>query len=110
MKKWYPLQKRLVGGNMDALFLTMGGILIPLGFYLKIEASISEPSPTIAVILGLISWLLAYWWVIRREKRDKLERRALVGLLDQINKELKGLREDVRDTKKRKTTKYNKPF
>ena len=23
--------------HMDAIFLTMGGILIPLGFYLKIE-------------------------------------------------------------------------
>ncbi|MDP2856163.1 MAG: hypothetical protein Q8N90_03570 [bacterium] len=59
---------------MDAVFLTMGGILIPFGFYLKIEQSQLDDVGTVAVIVGLVAWLLAYYTVRRREKKERLER------------------------------------
>lgn len=69
--------KRLTGRlkkHMDAVFLTMGGILIPLGFYLKVEHPQSGEAGTACVIAGLIVWLLAYWFVKRKEKREQEER------------------------------------
>ena len=58
----------------DAVFLTMGGILIPLGFYIKIEHAQDDAWGTWAVIIGLACWLLAYFLVNRKEKKEKLEK------------------------------------
>jgi L-lactate permease len=77
MNKWYSLLRRLVERirkHMDAVFLTMGGILIPLGFYLKIEQPQLDDIATTVVLLGLVTWVLAYWLVKRKEKRERLER------------------------------------
>ncbi len=59
---------------MDAVFLTMGGILIPLGFYLKIEYPQADGYGTVSVLVGLGAWVLAYYFVKSKEKREKLER------------------------------------
>ena len=77
---------------MDAIFLTMGGILIPLGFYLKAEYPSLDDYATVAIILGLISWVMAYWLVRQTEKRERKERKAFYLLLNAIYEELKGLR------------------
>jgi len=61
---------------MDAVFLTMGGILIPLGFYLKIEHSQDDLWGTACVIFGLLTWLMAYLFVKHRgikEQKEKIE-------------------------------------
>lgn len=83
--------------HMDTVFLTMGGILIPLGFYLKLEYPQSDSYylATTCVIVGAISWLLAYFFVKRKEKREAQERqesrREFSRLLTGIHQELKGL-------------------
>jgi len=63
-----------INKHMDAVFLTMGGILIPLGFYLKIEYPQADDYGTASVLVGLATWVLAYWFVKRKEKRERLER------------------------------------
>jgi hypothetical protein len=62
--------------HMDAVFLTMGGILIPLGFYLKIEQPQLDDVGTASVITGLVVWLLAYYTVKRKEKRERIDRQT----------------------------------
>jgi len=78
---------------MDAVFLTMGGILIPLGFYLKIEHPQADNYGTVAVLVGLVMWVLAYYYVKRKEKREKIERQGerqeTQKLLSSIYHELK---------------------
>jgi len=93
--------------HMDAVFLTMGGILIPLGFYIKIEAPQFDSAGTASVITGLVVWLLAYYTVKRKEKREKkdrqTERREDKQLLGDILKELRKLNQGSgnHDTTKR---------
>ena len=88
--------------HMDAVFLTMGGILIPLGFYLKIGYPQADDYGTVSVLGGLVAWLLAYWFVKSKEKRERLERMEskkqerkeredISKLLLDIHQELRGL-------------------
>ncbi len=83
--------------HMDAVFLTMGGILIPLGFYIKIEYTQADDYGTVAVLVGLVCWLLAYWCVRRKEKRERIEkleeRQEYRNLLTEIHQELKELKQ-----------------
>lgn len=67
---------RRIKEHMDAVFLTVGGILIPFGFYLKIEQPQLDDVGTATVIVGLVAWLLAYYKVKSREKREKIERQT----------------------------------
>ncbi len=74
---------RIVGiirGHMDAVFLTMGGILIPFGFYLKIEQPQLDDVGTVAVIVGLVAWLMAYYTVRGKEKRERKARQDEVNV------------------------------
>ena len=59
---------------MDALLLTIGGILIPLGFYLKIEAPDWEPYGSVGILLGMAAWLGAYFFLKDKQHKEKLER------------------------------------
>lgn len=81
-----------VGRHMDAVFLTMGGILIPVGFYLKVEYTQDEVSGTVCVLVGLLCWILAYYFVKARERRQAREhneeRQKLFKLLTSIEQEL----------------------
>ena len=97
------IQQRL-REHMDALFLTIGGILIPLGFYLKIEQSQLDGVGTAAVLAGLVAWLAAYYFVNdkrKKEQRERVEQRADLHklftdthqLLSDIHQELKRLNE-----------------
>ena len=76
--------------------MTVGGIHIPLGFYLKIEQPQSEGG-TILVFIGLAAWLAAYWFVKRKQKREQLEKMEqkekvkLYELLANIHQELQKL-------------------
>jgi len=83
---------------MDVVFLTMGGILIPLGFYLKIEYTQADDYGTAVVLVGLVLWVLAYYYVKRKEKREKIERQEERQenhkLLNSIYQELKRLNRD----------------
>ena len=60
--------------RMDAVFLTMGGILISLGFYIKIEYTQADDYGTASVLVGLVMWVLAYFFVKKKEKRERIER------------------------------------
>lgn len=75
MKTYNPL-KRLRGLKryMDAVFLAAGTILVPLGFYLRVEQQALNGLGTGAVLLGLVCWVLAYYVVKGKEKREHLER------------------------------------
>lgn len=81
--------------------LTMGGILIPFGFYLKVEQPQLDDVGTIAVIAGLVTWLMAYYTVRCREKKErqeKLEERLEYrALLNDIRQELKKLNNEKND-------------
>ena len=83
---------------MDAFCLTVGGIFIPFGFYLKVEQPQLDDVGTALVFAGLAAWLAAYWFIKRKEKREQKERveqRAEVReLLGNIHQELKKLNED----------------
>jgi len=86
---------------MDAVFLTLGGILIPLGFLLK--GQISDTYAMTAVTLGLVCWILAYWLVRQKEKRNLDIMRGLIKHVDDkfdaLIGEFKGLREDMKGSK-----------
>lgn len=98
---WLRIIER-IRKHVDSVFLTIGGILIPLGFYLKIELPQLDDVGTVAVIVGLVAWLLAYYTVKRREKKEQLakqeeiktrreEAQANTKLLENIYQELRKL-------------------
>lgn len=88
---------RRIKGHMDAVFLTMGGILIPLGFYLKIDYAQADNYGTVAVLLGLILWVLAYYMVKRKEGRERAEGRKRDLELEIERQEHTKLLVDIRD-------------
>ena len=64
---------------MDAVFLTMGGILVPLGFYLRVEQPNLEPYGSMAILFGLAVWIGAFFFTQakdRKEARDKAKEEA----------------------------------
>ncbi len=60
--------------HMDTLLMTMGGVLIPLDFYLLAEYPELQNHATTVVFVGLAAWLSAYYIVRKKEKRKKTER------------------------------------
>jgi len=95
--------------HMDAVNLTIGGIFIPLGFYVMVEKPEWKIIGAVAVIVGILAWLLAYWLVRTREKKERLEkiaervqeqtqrqieRKELNGLLTNILQELHKLNQN----------------
>ena len=91
-----------IRAHMDAIFLTMGGILIPLGFWLKVEQPQLDNLGTVSVLIGLVLWLLAYFTVKNKEKRERVEKQeerqksfeSLTGLLTDIRQELHELNQE----------------
>lgn len=70
----HPL-RRLIGEikkYMDAVNLTIGGIFIPVGFYIMIEKPEWKIIGAAAVIIGILAWLLAYW-IVRSKAVPSLE-------------------------------------
>ncbi len=110
MSKFKTLLLVIVGRlkmYLDALFITIGGILVPLGFYIVVESPSDNSYGTFLVFVGLVLWLLAYWMVRRKENREKIgrieseirenkrreeeqkERKALYDLLIDMREELR---------------------
>jgi len=98
-KGFILLLKRLVGGvknNMSALMMTVGGLLIPLGFYFIVEYEPLLWYGRIAIVLGIICWGIAVRVVHNEEKESKKQNNEILNLLASISKSAEGLREDAR--------------
>jgi len=82
---------------MDALLMVMGGVLVPLGFYLLAEYPDMRDIATAATLVGLAAWLSAYCILRRSEKKEKAEKQRdrleYTTLLTDIREELKRLNE-----------------
>jgi len=83
---------------MDAFLLTIGGILIPVGFYLKIELPQTELG-TVLVLVGLAAWLAAYYFVkdrMKKEQKERVEQRAdLHKLFTDTHQLLSGIHQEL---------------
>jgi len=81
---------------VDVLLMTMGGVLIPLGFYILAEYPGLQNHATVAIFVGLAAWLGAYYIVRKKEKREKIERQEdrddFIELLSEIRNESKELK------------------
>lgn len=99
-----------IGKYMDAVFMTMGGILVPLGFFLLVARPDIESYGILAVIFGLACWVFAFLLVRQSERLKELQRQAdrevtnnLVKRADTLAitliNEIKGLRQDLRGDK-----------
>jgi hypothetical protein len=100
----------VIGGikeHMDAINLTIGGICVPLGFYLIVEKPELKAFAAVVIILGVAAWLVAYWAVRSKVKQERVERiketverRAehlqLVELLTGILQEIRRANQDKR--------------
>ncbi len=89
MNKWYPLLKRIVEGvknNMEMIGMTMGTIMIPLGFVLLFQAKNMQDNviASICIILGMISVLAAYKIVRIKENREKTDRKYFIASVDYL--------------------------
>ena len=75
--KWHSLLNKIVWGlkiYIDTLLVTMGGVRKPLGFDLLAEYPDIKNYATVAILIGLVALLRAYYLVRRKEKRERTER------------------------------------
>ncbi len=100
MNKWYPLLKRIVEGvknNMEMIGMTMGTIMIPLGFVLLFQAKDGQDNiiASICIVLGMIAVLVAYKIVRIKENREKTDRKYIIASVDYLASLLKGIGEEL---------------
>ena len=97
---------------MDVFFVTLGGIFVPLGFFLHIEFPQDKWVATAIIVWGLLCWLLGYWfvkkdrlrqekWEQEREQQNSHITALLASITEKMGVNTKQLLDDVGATKHR---------
>jgi hypothetical protein len=101
MSKLRDSLKKLIGRikeYMDAVFMTIGGVLVPLGFTLlfySIQSGKSdlESYGLISALLGLLCWILSFWFAREKDRKSDQDKAIQTKLLFKIYEEIHNLRE-----------------
>jgi hypothetical protein len=105
MIEWFTsLIRQIVGRlkqNMSALFLALGMMFVPLGFYLLVEGNIGVWYARITVILGIVCQIIAYLYARYDQKKEDFKYLTQYTLTKESSEklitEIRGLRQDIKE-------------
>ena len=106
--KCYSLIKKiwsLVKVHKLGLLVTVGAVLVPLGFVIIIAFPEYKNLCTVLVLLGLAAWLVAYIIADSRDKNERKQRDRLKSHGDKIVELLQNISDKLDDSDKTTKTK-----